>query len=115
MLRGGRHRPSLIASSVASSTARRCPWVGPRAALCCAAMSQRTQRVLQDALELSRSERAEVASDLLASLDEEPDVNAEEDAAWAAELERRVKDAVENPDDGIPWETVRAELHSEPR
>jgi putative addiction module component (TIGR02574 family) len=32
---------------------------------------------------------------------------------WEAELERRIRDADENPDDRIPWEVVKAELKAQ--
>ena len=32
---------------------------------------------------------------------------------WEAELERREKEAEENPDNKIPWSTVKAELHAQ--
>jgi putative addiction module component (TIGR02574 family) len=67
---------------------------------------------LDDALELPVAERAELAADLLASLDGESDPDV--DAAWAAEIERRARDAHASPDDDIAWETVRTELHAEP-
>ncbi|HWU89340.1 MAG TPA: addiction module protein [Kofleriaceae bacterium] len=73
-------------------------------------MSNRARKLLQDAMELPVSERAELAADLLASLDGEPDNEVE--AAWAAEIERRAREALADPDDDIPWETVRAELHA---
>lgn len=72
-------------------------------------MTTRARKLLQDAMELPVSERAELAADLLASLDGEPDSAVE--AAWAAEIERRARDALAAPDDDIAWETVRAELH----
>jgi putative addiction module component (TIGR02574 family) len=72
-------------------------------------MTDRARKVLNDALELSLPERAELAADLLASLDGEPEADVE--AAWAAEIERRARDAIANPDDDVAWETVRAELH----
>ena len=45
------------------------------------------ERILRDALALPESERAEIASRLIESLDQEPDVDVDE--AWAAEIERR--------------------------
>ncbi len=75
-------------------------------------VSDRARKLLQDALELPLPERAELAADLLASLDGEPDKDVED--AWAAEIERRARDAVTNPEDDIAWETIRAELHAEP-
>ena len=71
-------------------------------------MSERARKLFHDALEFSVLERAELAADLLASLDDEPEVEVE--AAWAIEIEKRVREARANPDEGIPWETVRAEL-----
>jgi len=73
-------------------------------------MSERARTLLQDAMELPLSERAELATDLLASLDGEPESGVE--AAWAAEIERRACEALADPDDDVAWETVRAELHA---
>ena len=72
-------------------------------------MSEQARKVLQDAMALPLPERAELAADLLASLDGEPE--DEVAAAWNAEIERRAR---ANPDDDLPWETVRAELHADP-
>jgi putative addiction module component (TIGR02574 family) len=66
--------------------------------------------MFEEALQLPLPERAELAADLIASLDGEPDDHVE--AAWAAEIERRDREAFANPDDDIPWETVRAELEA---
>jgi putative addiction module component (TIGR02574 family) len=75
-------------------------------------MTDRARKLLHDAMELPLSERAELAADLLASLDGEPE--AEVEAAWASEIERRAREAIANPDDDVAWETVRAELHATP-
>jgi len=75
-------------------------------------MSERARKLLHDAMDLPLSERAQLATDLLASLDGEPDANVE--AAWASEIERRAREALANPDDDVAWETVRAELHAAP-
>lgn len=72
-------------------------------------MTERARRLLHDAMELTLPERAELAADLLASLDGEPDEDVE--TAWAAEVERRAR---ESPDKDVPWETVSAEMLSEP-
>ena len=45
------------------------------------------QKLLVSALELSLDDRAELAAELLASLDGAPDDDAE--AAWACQIERR--------------------------
>jgi putative addiction module component (TIGR02574 family) len=68
-------------------------------------VTDRARKVLHEALALSLPERAKVAADLLASLDGEPE--AEVEAAWAAEVERRAR---ESPDKDVPWETVSAEM-----
>lgn len=73
-------------------------------------MTERARKLLQDAMELSLPERAELATDLLASFDGEPDSEVEQ--AWAVEVERRAREALADPDDDIAWETVRAELHA---
>ena len=71
-------------------------------------MSERARKLLQDALALPLLERAELATELLASLDGEP-----AEAVWVAEIERRAREGIANPDDDVAWETVRAELHGE--
>jgi putative addiction module component (TIGR02574 family) len=75
-------------------------------------MTERARKLLNDAMELPLPERAELAADLLASLDGEPDADVE--AAWASEVERRARDAHANPDDDVAWETVRNELNATP-
>ncbi len=75
-------------------------------------MTDRARKLLHDAMELPLPERAELAADLLASLDGEPDADVE--AAWASEIERRAREAIANPDDEVAWETVRDELHATP-
>ena len=71
-------------------------------------MSDRAQTLLREALTLSPDERADVAAELLASLDDE----ATEDpaavrAAWAAEIERRAQRVLSGESAGEPWEDVR--------
>jgi len=77
-----------------------------------ALMSQRARKLLHDAMDLSLAERAELAADLLASLDGEPEADVE--TAWASEIERRAREALASPDDDVAWETVRAELRAAP-
>lgn len=77
-----------------------------------ALMSARARKLLHDAMRLSVSERAELAADLLASLDGEPGSDVE--AAWAREIERRAGEAHAKPEDDVAWEVVRAELHADP-
>jgi putative addiction module component (TIGR02574 family) len=76
-------------------------------------MTDRARKLLLDAMELSLPERAGLAADLLASLDGEPEANVE--TAWANEVERRAREALNSPDDDLPWEIVRDDLHAAPQ
>lgn len=73
-----------------------------------AAMTQRVRAVLQEALALPVEERATLAAELLASLEqsgiESPDAVQ---AAWAAEIERRARRVLSGESPGEPWDTVR--------
>lgn len=61
-------------------------------------MSQRADALLQEALALPATERAEVATELLASLDSpSPEDLAAVQAAWAKEIERRARRVLELP------------------
>lgn len=73
-------------------------------------MSQRVHDLYREAADLSESERAELAGLLLESLEGEPELDVE--AAWAEEIERRVRDIDEGRVETIPWEQVRAQLHA---
>jgi putative addiction module component (TIGR02574 family) len=74
-----------------------------------ASMSSKIRdEILENALRLGLNERAELAAELLASLDGTPDEDA--DAAWAAEVERRAERARSGDDPGQPWSVVRDQL-----
>jgi hypothetical protein len=73
-------------------------------------MSGRAQKVLGEALDLTDEERAEEARELVASLDGPQDPNVEE--AWIAEIDRRARKVVANPDGGEDWPAARAEIES---
>jgi putative addiction module component (TIGR02574 family) len=77
------------------------------------AMSGRSQKVLDEALDLSEEERAEVAFELVASLDGPADSGAE--AAWAAEIDRRARRVHADPEGGQDWQSARAEIDSKLR
>jgi putative addiction module component (TIGR02574 family) len=71
-------------------------------------MSSRAQELLRQALELPLHERADVAAELLASLDDaEAERPADVEAAWAAEIERRARRVLADESAGVPWEDVR--------
>ena len=65
-------------------------------------------KLLEDALKLDVRERAELASELLASLDAEAEEDAE--VAWAAEIEERAALARSGEDPGKPWPEARDRL-----
>ncbi len=71
-------------------------------------MSKTGQEVLHEALQLNLADRAELAAELLASLDGEPDEDVE--TAWAAEVERRAARARSDQDGGRPWAEVRDQI-----
>jgi hypothetical protein len=76
-------------------------------------MSGRAQKVLGEALDLTDEERAEVALELVASLDGPRDAGAED--AWVAEIERRARRVLADPDGGEDWSAARAEIESKLR
>jgi putative addiction module component (TIGR02574 family) len=71
-------------------------------------VTKATSKLLEDALKLEVSERAELASELIASLDAAGDDDAE--AAWAIEIEERAARARSGEDLGKPWPEVRERL-----
>lgn len=73
-----------------------------------ASMTQRAQEVLRAALTLPSHERADVAAELLASLEEPTtDDSVAVQAAWAQEIEKRARRVLTGESAGEPWETVR--------
>ena len=79
-------------------------------------MTSRAQDVLREALALPVDERAGVAAELLASLDDAAAEHpADVEAAWAAEIERRARRVVAGDTAGVPWEDVRRRAEAELR
>lgn len=79
-------------------------------------MSSRAQQLLRDALALPLDERADVAAELLASLDEaKAEHPADVEAAWASEIERRARRVMAGESTGVPWEDVRRRAEAELR
>lgn len=75
-------------------------------------MTSRVQHLLRDALTLPPEERADLAAELLASLEGPPDDPAEVEAAWAAEIERRARRVLSGESAGEPWEDVRQRIEA---
>ncbi len=73
-------------------------------------VSERVKELLRSALQLTLEERANLAFELIASID----VELAEDAkrAWAAEIERRASPVIAGESTGADWETVRARILS---
>lgn len=69
-----------------------------------------TDELLAEALRLPRPERAQVAEELLSSLEESDDEVA---AAWASELERRSREVAEGRVHATAWATVRTSILKE--
>jgi putative addiction module component (TIGR02574 family) len=79
-------------------------------------MTSRAQEPLREALSLPVNERADVAAELLASLDDAPaEDQAAVEAAWAAEIERRAMRVISGESHGVPWEDVRRRAEAELR
>jgi putative addiction module component (TIGR02574 family) len=73
-------------------------------------MDYESQQLLRTALSLPESDRAEIAALLIDSLESESDGNV--DAAWAAEIRRRIA-SIDNGDVTlIPWNTVMDEMRA---
>lgn len=71
-------------------------------------MSRTVDELFLAATQLSERERADLAGRLLDSLEAEHDEGVE--AAWAEEIERRVRQIESGEVRTIPWEEVRAKL-----
>lgn len=68
-------------------------------------MSLETKRLLQQALKLPPEARAALAGQLLDSLDEEPDPDAE--VAWEREIAQRLRELDDSEVRPIPWSEAR--------
>jgi putative addiction module component (TIGR02574 family) len=71
-------------------------------------MTKATEEVLAEALRLDEDSRAQLAAELLASLDGPSDPDAE--SAWQAEIERRVADLKAGKVKLEPWEQVKRRI-----
>jgi len=74
-------------------------------------MTKPTEMVLAEALRLDPDSRAELAAELLASLDGPNDPDAE--AAWSAEIERRVAAIEAGTATLEPWDDVKRRIEKE--
>ncbi len=73
-------------------------------------MNSQSQELLQFALALPETDRAEMAATLIQSLDSSTDDDV--DAAWALEIQRRI-DSIDNGNVKlIPWDDVMREMRN---
>ncbi len=72
-------------------------------------MAKSVDRILGEALKLGANERAQVAAELLATL--EPDVPSQQrtEAEWIQEVERRARAAMAGKP-GLPWTEARPQI-----
>jgi putative addiction module component (TIGR02574 family) len=73
-------------------------------------MSTTADTILGTALTLPPDERAWLASELIASLDRGEDADVE--AAWAVEIERRIAEVESGEAKSVSWEEARARIKS---
>jgi putative addiction module component (TIGR02574 family) len=69
-----------------------------------------SKQLLIEALRLAPEERAALAGELLDSLDAEVDADAE--AAWAAEIRSRVIEVDSGRARTVPWSEARRRIHA---
>jgi putative addiction module component (TIGR02574 family) len=73
-------------------------------------MSSTAESILGTALTLPPNERARIAAELIASLDEGEDAGVE--AAWATEIERRIAEVESGEAETSTWEETRSRIRS---
>ncbi len=71
-------------------------------------MTRSPSDILEEALTLPADARAEIASQLISSLDDTEDDDAE--AAWSAEIERRIRDIDDGTVELVPWAEARRRI-----
>ena len=71
-------------------------------------MSDKGQKLLEEALTLPPGERADLAATLIDSLDEREDDAVEE--AWAGEIQQRMRDVESGAVKTIPWSEARKRI-----
>ncbi|MDD5034037.1 MAG: addiction module protein [Methylococcaceae bacterium] len=71
-------------------------------------MATSVTHLFEEASRLDEGDRAALAGLLLESLDQPPSPDVE--AAWAAEIERRISQLDSGEIETVPWEEVKARL-----
>lgn len=75
--------------------------------------SDRSDELLAEALRLPTKDRARIAAELIASVDDGADTDAAE--AWATEIERRIRSIDQHGSRGEDWSVVRARIEQKLR
>jgi putative addiction module component (TIGR02574 family) len=75
------------------------------------AMSSDAVRLLEDALKLPEPDRADLASCLLASLDQEDTEPL--DPSWEKEIQRRLEEIDSGKAELVPWEEARKRIFAD--
>jgi putative addiction module component (TIGR02574 family) len=73
-------------------------------------MTHIAEKFLSEALTLPAIERAEVAEQLLKSLDHSTQDDSNAELAWQQEIDKRFSELNSGKVTGIPWEDVRARI-----
>ncbi|MBL4845059.1 MAG: addiction module protein [Planctomycetes bacterium] len=73
-------------------------------------MTENPVELLNEALKLTRSERALLVAELAASLDTSESSPTETDPNWLAEIERRIRRVQEGRAKGSDWESVEERI-----
>ena len=74
-------------------------------------MANVKDRLLEEALQLPPEQRAELAGDLLATLEPDTPSGQRTEAEWIAEIERRARAAIAGSP-GVSWAEARAQIQS---
>jgi len=76
-------------------------------------MAMKAEDLRREALALTDGERADLAAELLASLEQAEDDAEVVRVAWAEEIERRARMVIAGESATEPWETVRQRIVDE--
>jgi putative addiction module component (TIGR02574 family) len=71
-------------------------------------VTDRARTLFEEAKRLPENERADLAAELLATLDGERDSDVETE--WAREIERRARRVLRGDSAGEPWDSVRERI-----
>jgi hypothetical protein len=74
-------------------------------------MASTKDQLLEEALRPPPDQRAELAGDLLATLEPDTPSDQRTDAEWIAEIERRARAAIAGSP-GVSWAEARAQIQS---